>query len=31
MKILSKKEKKEALDVEMQNIKRWINPKTKVR
>ena len=31
MKILNKKEKKEALDAEIQNIKKWVNPKTKIR
>jgi len=31
MKILNKKEKEEALAEEIANIKRWVNPKTKIR
>ena len=31
MKILSKKEKEDALAVEIKNIKKWVNPKTKIR
>ena len=31
MKILSKKEKEDALAAEIKNIKRWVNPKTKIR
>ena len=31
MKILSKKEKEEALKAEIKNIKKWVNPKTKIR
>ena len=31
MRILTKKQKEEALTAEIQNIKKWVNPKTKVR
>ena len=31
MKILSKKEKEDALSAEIENIKKWVNPKTKIR
>ena len=31
MKILSKKQKEDALAEEIKNIKKWINPKTKIR
>ena len=31
MRILTKKQKEDALEAEIQNIKKWVNPKTKVR
>ena len=31
MRILTKKQKEEALATEIKNIKRWVNPKTKIR
>ena len=31
MKLLSKKEKEDALAKEIKNIKKWVNPKTKIR
>ena len=31
MRILSKKQKEDALKAEIQNIKKWVNPKTKIR
>ena len=31
MRILTKKQKEDALEAEIQNIKKWIKPKTKIR